>query len=87
MDVSGVSSHVDWYLDLLIFNGQSFVTLVNSTGALGIMVGLFFKLSCLCFIIPYWYVLLLDKTAWNNHSYLYGLLSLLLLVSSANNYW
>nr|CAH0104565.1 unnamed protein product [Daphnia galeata] len=45
-----------------------------------------FKLSCLSFSVPYWYVLLLDKTSWNNHSYLYGLLSILLLFSSANHY-
>nr|CAH0104986.1 unnamed protein product [Daphnia galeata] len=44
-----------------------------------------FKLSCLSFSVPYWYVLLLDKTSWNNHSYLYGLLSILLLFSSANH--
>lgn len=51
------------------------------------MVGYNFKLSCLSFIIPYWYILILDKTSWNNHSYLYGLLSILLLFSSANHYW
>nr|CAH0102859.1 unnamed protein product [Daphnia galeata] len=45
-----------------------------------------FKLSCLSFSVSYWYVLLLDKTSWNNHSYLYGLLSILLLFSSANHY-
>lgn len=57
------------------------------TGACGIMLGYNFKLSCLSFSVPYWYVLLLDKTSWNNHSYLYGLLSILLLFSSANHYW
>lgn len=58
-----------------------------STGALGITVGYHFRLSCLCFAVPYWYIFFLDKTAWNNHTYLYGLLSILLLVSSANHYW
>ena len=57
------------------------------SGALGIAVGYCFKLSCLSFLIPYWYIFFLDKTAWNNHSYLYGLLSLLLLTSSANRCW
>lgn len=51
------------------------------------MLGYNYKMSCLSFIIPYWYVLLLDKTSWNNHSYLYGLLSILFLFSSANHYW
>lgn len=55
-------------------------------GAAGITVGFRFRLSCLAFIIPYWYILILDKTSWNNHSYLFGLLSVLLFFSSANHY-
>ncbi|XP_017784728.1 PREDICTED: vitamin K-dependent gamma-carboxylase isoform X2 [Nicrophorus vespilloides] len=56
-------------------------------GALGIALGYKFKLSCAFFCVPYWYVLLLDKSFWNNHSYLYGLIGLLLFTSSANCYW
>lgn len=54
------------------------------TGALGIALGFKFRLACLCFSAPYWYFFMLDKTTWNNHSYLYGLVSILLLVSDAN---
>ena len=57
------------------------------TGALGITIGYRFRSSCLAFIVPFWYILILDKTSWNNHSYLFGLLSILLLFSSANHYW
>lgn len=56
-------------------------------GALGIMLGCCYRLSCLLFMLPYWYVFLLDKTAWNNHSYLYGLLGFQLTLMDANRYW
>lgn len=66
---------------------QPHLTPFTLTGAAGITVGFRFRLSCLAFIIPYWYILILDKTSWNNHSYLFGLLSVLLFFSSANHYW
>ncbi|XP_074052566.1 vitamin K-dependent gamma-carboxylase isoform X2 [Macrotis lagotis] len=56
-------------------------------GALGMMLGLWYRLSCLLFLLPYWYVFLLDKTSWNNHSYLYGLLAFQLSFMDANRYW
>ncbi|XP_067168603.1 vitamin K-dependent gamma-carboxylase [Apteryx mantelli] len=55
-------------------------------GALGIMAGCCYRLSCLAFLGPYWYVFLLDKTAWNNHSYLYGLLAFQLALLGADRY-
>lgn len=51
------------------------------------MLGLFYRLACLMFISTYWYVFFLDKTAWNNHSYLYGLISFQLMLMDANRYW
>ncbi|XP_023227590.1 vitamin K-dependent gamma-carboxylase-like [Centruroides sculpturatus] len=63
------------------------VYLLMLTGAFGIMIGAFYKLSCLLFLIPYWYLFLLDKTRWNNHSYLYGWLGFLLFLSDANKCW
>ncbi|XP_071455229.1 vitamin K-dependent gamma-carboxylase isoform X2 [Hetaerina americana] len=51
------------------------------------MFGLRFRLSCLAFVLPYWYIILLDKSVWNNHSYLYGLVSILLLGSHAHHFW
>ncbi|NXN93746.1 VKGC carboxylase, partial [Rhinopomastus cyanomelas] len=56
-------------------------------GALGIMLGLCYRLSCVAFLGPYWYLLLLDKTTWNNHSYLYGLLGFQLALVGADRYW
>ncbi|KAI6058912.1 Vitamin K-dependent gamma-carboxylase [Aix galericulata] len=41
----------------------------------------------LAFLGPYWYLLLLDKTTWNNHSYLYGLLAFQLALVGADRYW
>ncbi|EDV97067.1 vitamin K-dependent gamma-carboxylase [Drosophila grimshawi] len=55
-------------------------------GALGIMVGYRFRSSCLMFVAGYWYIFLLDKPAWNNHSYLFGLVGTLLLFTQAHNY-
>ncbi|XP_049640871.1 vitamin K-dependent gamma-carboxylase isoform X2 [Suncus etruscus] len=55
-------------------------------GALGVMLGLCYRLSCVLFLLPYWYVFLLDKTSWNNHSYLYGLLAFQLTFLDANRY-
>lgn len=63
------------------------VFVVMFIGAFGIMLGFFYRLSCLMFISTYWYVLLLDKTTWNNHSYLYGLIGFQLTFMDANRYW
>ncbi|XP_068608811.1 vitamin K-dependent gamma-carboxylase [Brachionichthys hirsutus] len=63
------------------------VYVVMFLGALGIMLGLFYRLSCLMFISTYWYVFFLDKTAWNNHSYLYGLIGFQLALMDGNRYW
>ncbi|KAJ6640786.1 Vitamin K-dependent gamma-carboxylase [Pseudolycoriella hygida] len=40
-------------------------------GALGITFGYKFRLSAPVFVATYWYIFLLDKSVWNNHSYLY----------------
>ncbi|XP_015172992.1 PREDICTED: vitamin K-dependent gamma-carboxylase [Polistes dominula] len=56
-------------------------------GAFGIMLGLQFKLSCACFVIPYWYIFLLDKSYWNNHTYLYGIVATLFWCTEANKYF
>ncbi|XP_055604178.1 vitamin K-dependent gamma-carboxylase [Uranotaenia lowii] len=56
-------------------------------GALGITLGYRFRYSCALFVGTYWYVFLLDKSSWNNHSYLYGLLGTLFLFTNANAYF
>ena len=63
------------------------VYLVMFLGACGISLGFVYRLSCLSFALPYWYLFLLEKSRWNNHSYLYGLFSLMLLITDANRYW
>ena len=51
------------------------------------MLGLCYRISCVLFLLPYWYVFLLDKTSWNNHSYLDGLLAFQLTFVDAHHYW
>ncbi|XP_052764482.1 vitamin K-dependent gamma-carboxylase-like isoform X2 [Mya arenaria] len=63
------------------------VYLVMFIGEVGILLGLCFRVSCLLFVSTYWYLLLLDKTSWNNHSYLFGLIGVLLLITDTNRYW
>lgn len=63
------------------------VYLIMFLGACGIFLGFMFRLSCLSFMVTYWYMFLLEKSRWNNHSYLYGLFSVMLLLSNADCYW
>ncbi|TSM12516.1 Vitamin K-dependent gamma-carboxylase [Bagarius yarrelli] len=75
------------FLEPLPMDWMYFVYLVMFLGAVGIMLGCFYRLSCLMFISTYWYIFFLDKTAWNNHSYLYGLIGFQLTLMDANRYW
>uniref|UniRef100_A0A672ZKD8 Vitamin K-dependent gamma-carboxylase n=1 Tax=Sphaeramia orbicularis TaxID=375764 RepID=A0A672ZKD8_9TELE len=59
------------FLQPLPMDWMYLVYMVMFFGAVGIMLGCFYRLSCLMFISTYWYIFFLDKTAWNNHSYLY----------------
>ena len=36
------------------------------------------------FVLPYWYMFILDKTRWNNHSYLFGLCGLLFTLTDSD---
>jgi vitamin K-dependent gamma-carboxylase len=54
--------------------------------ALGITLGLRYRISCFIFLTIYWYIFFLDKTTWNNHSYLYGLIGTLLFLTDGNRY-
>ncbi|XP_065254811.1 vitamin K-dependent gamma-carboxylase [Emys orbicularis] len=75
------------FLEPLPLDWMYLLYTVMLLGALGIMLGCCYRLSCLLFMLPYWYVFFLDKTAWNNHSYLYGLLGFQLTLMDANRYW
>lgn len=55
-------------------------------GAFGIALGFHFKIACACFVLPYWYIFLLDKSYWNNHTYLYGIVATLFWGTEANKY-
>lgn len=63
------------------------VYLLMCIGEIGLMLGLFYQMSCLLYVVCYWYLFLLDKTRWNNHSYLFGLFGLMFLITDANRYW
>ncbi|XP_062869697.1 vitamin K-dependent gamma-carboxylase [Trichomycterus rosablanca] len=75
------------FLEPLPMDWMYLVYLLMFLGAVGIMLGCFHRLSCLTFIATYWYVFFLDKTTWNNHSYLYGLIGFQLTLMDANRYW
>ncbi|KAJ7305318.1 hypothetical protein JRQ81_011237 [Phrynocephalus forsythii] len=75
------------FLEPLPLDWMYLVYTVMLLGAVGVMLGCFYRLSCLLFLLPYWYVFFLDKTTWNNHSYLYGLLGFQFLLINANRYW
>ncbi|CAH2107001.1 unnamed protein product [Euphydryas editha] len=56
-------------------------------GALGITLGYKYRLSASVFTLSYWYLFLIEKSYWNNHSYLFGVVALLLATTEANCYW
>nr|AAK97782.1 vitamin K-dependent gamma-glutamyl carboxylase [Conus textile] len=61
--------------------------LIMLIGTGGILLGAKYRVCCVMHLLPYWYIVLLDECSWNNHSYLFGLLSFLLLLCDANHYW
>ena len=63
------------------------VFLLMLVSAFFIMLGFLYRLACLTYMLTYWYIFFLDKTKWNNHSYLYGLLSVLFFFTNGNYYW
>jgi len=75
------------FLGVLPLPWMYIVYLAMFLAAVGICVGAFYRVSCVTFTCCYWYIFLLDKLSWNNHSYLYGLVALLLLNTDAHRYW
>ncbi|XP_069128418.1 vitamin K-dependent gamma-carboxylase-like [Argopecten irradians] len=53
---------------------------------IGIALGFMYRWCLVIFNVIYWYIHLLDMQKWNNHSYLFGLLSFLLLTADGNRY-
>ncbi|BFZ02576.1 hypothetical protein BsWGS_05615 [Bradybaena similaris] len=62
------------------------IYLLMLTGAFGMMLGLKMAVSSSLYLVTYWYVIFLDKTLWNNHSYLFGILAFLFAVTDSNRY-
>ncbi|KAG0410330.1 hypothetical protein HPB47_012554 [Ixodes persulcatus] len=75
------------FLKPLPLHGMYFIHIVMLAGAFGMTTGTFFKHSCMAFVLPYWYIFLLEKSRWNNHSYLYGLITTLLSTTGAHRLW
>jgi len=73
------------FVEPLPLNWMFIIHVFMAIGALCIGLGLFFNYAIWLHIIPYWYVFFLDKTTWNNHTYLFGLVSLMLSFTSANH--
>ena len=57
---------------------------IQGIGAACICLGFRVRKTGWLFIIPYWYMFLLDKTHWNNHSYLFGLMGLIFTLTDRN---
>ncbi|GFX94096.1 vitamin K-dependent gamma-carboxylase [Trichonephila clavipes] len=67
------------FLKPLSLEWMIMIYLLMLLGATGVMLGYRYRLSCLCFLISYWYIFFLDKSHWNNHSYLFGLIGIQLM--------
>ncbi|CAH0700194.1 unnamed protein product [Spodoptera exigua] len=70
--------------------GMPYMALVYAAlwiGALCIMLGYRFRVAAPVFTACYWYLFLIEKSFWNNHSYLFGLVAMLLSCTEANCYW
>ncbi|VVC29077.1 HTTM,Vitamin K-dependent gamma-carboxylase [Cinara cedri] len=60
---------------------------VMFSGLLGVFAGFYYRTSCIAYAVTYWYIFLADKSSWNNHSYLFGLLTLIFSVTDAHRNW
>ena len=58
---------------------------IQGLGALAICVGFRVRRTGWLFILPYWYMFLLDKTHWNNHSYLFGLMGIIFTLTESDS--
>lgn len=68
-------------------NGMHWIYTLMAIGALGILLGLFYRISTLLFLLLFLYVELLDKTYYLNHYYLVTLLTFWLLLVPANRWY
>lgn len=52
-----------------------------------VLIGFCTKFFNFIFMCGYWYLFILNKDTWNNHSYLFGLFSIMLMNANSNHYW
>lgn len=74
---------LDW-IKPLSGNGMYFVYAAMITAALGIMLGLFYRIAAVVFFLCFTYVELLDKTNYLNHYYFVSIASLMMCFLPAN---
>ncbi|EDV21673.1 uncharacterized protein TRIADDRAFT_30165 [Trichoplax adhaerens] len=55
--------------------------------AIGICIGFYYRIASIWLALGHWYLILIDKTAWNNHTYLFGLFTIFFSVTNANRWW
>jgi vitamin K-dependent gamma-carboxylase len=60
---------------------------IMTLAALGITIGLFFRLSAIVFAVIHFYFLLLEKAYYNNHIYLMVLLAVLFACTQADHFY
>lgn len=63
------------------------IVVLMALGALGIMLGLFYRLSAAVFFLAFTYVELIDKTYYLNHYYFVSLVSLAMVFLPAHRYF
>lgn len=73
----------DWISPWPAF-GMHLHIIIMGIAALGIMAGLFYRLSACVYLLTYSYVFLIEQTTYNNHYYLIILFALLFTVTNAN---
>ncbi|CAG2115458.1 unnamed protein product [Medioppia subpectinata] len=74
-------------LEVLPFRWMCAIYALMFIGNVGIILGLKYRISCIVYLMCYWYLFLLDKSRWNNHSYLFGLLVTLLSTTDSHYIW
>jgi hypothetical protein len=68
----------------LSVNGFYFMLGAMLATSFNIFIGFFYRISTLVFSFCYWYLFLLDKRRWNNHTYLFATLSSIFVILDAN---
>lgn len=71
----------------LAFEQMCLVYVVLVIGVFGILLGWRYRLCAALYCLAYWYLFVIEKSRWNNHSYLFGLLATFMLVTDGHAKW